>query len=175
MHLSRIEHSRVEKPTAQNTFFPSGEYNMSEKLQALEQNARAQANAHEAEPVVDMRSARLPHCAPGDTDSAHLPPAKVTANHLEIGDIDHLSVDSHQALDTGNDEALDIKGLLTHLLTFPRTKDGIVPDSWGTDKRSEIKRISTDMDSVYTLDTRVRGVIDTIRQDIIESRTTLRT
>ena len=94
----------------------------------------------------------------------------MTPNPLEIGDIDHLSVDSHQVLDTDNDEALDIKGLLTHLLTFPRTKDGIVPDSWGTDKRSEIKRISTD-----TLDTRVRGVIDTIRQDIIESRTTLRT
>lgn len=145
---------------------------MSEILQALEQNARAQGSAYEAEPVVDMRSImRLP-AASGNSDTAHLPLAKVTATHLEIGDNDQLLVDSRFSLDTDNDEGLDVKGLLTQLLTFPRTKDGIVPDSWGTEKRSEIKRISTDMDSIYTLDTRVRSLIDSIRQDIIESRTT---
>lgn len=50
------------------------------------------------------------------------------------------------------------KGLLKQLLTFPRPTDGIVPDAWGTDKRADIKRISTDVASVYTLDRGVQGV-----------------
>lgn len=46
---------------------------------------------------------------------------------------------------------VDMRGLLKQLLTFPRLADGIVPDTWGTDKRADVKRMSTGVDSVYTL------------------------
>ena len=141
---------------------------MSEIMQALESRAQAHGTAQEAEPVVDMRSARL-LAVTGKSDSSLLPSATVTASYLELGDAKDIQDDKYD-LDTDNDEGLDVKGLLTQLLTFPRPKDGIVPDSWGTDKRSEIKRISTDMDSVYTLDSRVRGFVDEIRQDFLEIR-----
>jgi hypothetical protein len=124
---------------------------MSEILQGLELRAQAQGDADQATSVVDMRSARLHEKASGSTEFAHLPHAKVTATHLEMGEgIEDLS-DVTDYLDTDNDEGLDVKGLLRQLLTFPRPTDGSVPDSWGSDKRAEIKRTSTNVDSVYTL------------------------
>ncbi|HIA52938.1 MAG TPA: hypothetical protein EYN91_12775 [Candidatus Melainabacteria bacterium] len=133
---------------------------MSEILQALELRAQANGTAQEAEPVVDMRRARLLPAKSDNSDTQHLPPAN-----------DVLMNPTYE-LDTDNDEGLDVKGLLAQLLTFPRQKDGIVADSWGTEKRAEIKRISTDADSVYTLDSRVQSVLDGIRQDVLELRKT---
>ncbi len=68
-----------------------------------------------------------------------------------MGEDVEASSEVSASLDTDNDEGLDVKGLLKQLLTFPRAADGIVPDSWGTDKRAEVKRLSTEIDSVYTL------------------------
>ncbi len=146
---------------------------MSEILHALEFQAQAQGTAHEVEPVVDMRSARLLPATAGP-ETEHLPLATVSATHLEIGDSNRPLMNATYTLDTDSDEALDVRGLLTQLLTFPRPADGIVPDTWGNDQRAEIKRVSTDMDSVYTytLDRRVKSVLDGIRQDILELRRT---
>ncbi len=111
-----------------------------------------------------MRSARLLPATTGTTDSPHLPQAKVTSTHVEMGESDEPLMS--YTLDTDNEEGLDVKGLLTQLLTFPRPADGIVPDTWGSDKRAEIKRISTDTDSVYTLDRTVQKFIDGLRDDL---------
>lgn len=124
---------------------------MSEILQGLELRAQAQGDADQATSLVDMRSARLHEIASGSTDFAHLPHATVTATHLEMGEDIEASSDVSDSLDTDNDEGLDVKGLLKQLLTFPRPSDGVVPDAWGTDKRAEVKRMSTDVDSVYML------------------------
>lgn len=143
---------------------------MSEILQAHELQAHAQGTAQQAEPVVDMRNARLLPASAGKTDAPHLPLATVTATHLEIGDSNSLLIQSSYSLDSDSEEGLDVKGLLTQLLSFPRPADGVVPNAWGNDKRAEVKRISTEMDSVYTLDRRVTSVIEGIRQDILELR-----
>ena len=139
---------------------------MSEILQSLELHAQAQGNADQAEPVVDMRSAKLLPATTGTTDSLHLPQAKVTSTHLEMGEDNESMINATYTFDTDTDEGLDVKGLLTQLLTFPRPSDGIVPDTWGSDKRAEIKRVSTDTDSVYTLDRNVQRFIDGIRDDV---------
>ncbi len=133
-------------------FLPHPVIYMSEILQGLELRAQALGDAEQATPVVDMRSARLTSIVSGSTDSEHLPHAIVTPTHLEMGEDIEVWSDVAASLDTDNDEGLDVKGLLKQLLTFPRATNGIVPDTWGIDKRAEVKRLSTDTDSVYTLD-----------------------
>lgn len=145
---------------------------MSEILQGLELRAQAQGNAEPAEPVVDMRSARLLPATTGTSDSPHLPHAKVTSTHVEMGESNEPMIDPFYSLDTDTDDRLDVKGLLTQLLTFPRPADGMVPDTWGSDKRAEMKRISTDSDSIYTLDRSVQRFIDGLRDDFKAIRST---
>lgn len=53
-----------------------------------------------------------------------------------------------------------LMGMLTQLLTFPRVNDGVVPDSWGPNNHAEIKRVSTDTDTVFVLDSRVRSALN---------------
>ncbi len=138
---------------------------MSEILQGLELPAQAQGNASEAEPVVDMRSARLLPATTGTTDSPHLPQIKVMSAQVESGETEEPERFAAYSIDTDTEDGLDVKGLLTQLLTFPRPKDGVVPDSWGNDKRAEVKRISTDLDSVYTLNRTVQRFIDDVKDD----------
>lgn len=140
---------------------------MSEILQALEFQARAQGNAETASPVVDMRSARLQPESSGNSDSTLLPQATVTADHIDLGD-SKTATPAVYTLDDDNDEGFTVKNLLTQLLEFPGPTDGIVPDSWGTDQRAEVKHVSPLMDSIYTLDRRVHNVVNSIRDDILE-------
>jgi len=159
-------------PTYGFIILPPSVIHMSEILQGLELRAQALSNADSAEPVVDMRSARLLPATNGNSDSPHLPQAKVTSTHVEMGEADEPLLNSFYTLDTDTDDGLDVKGLLTQLLTFPRPADGMVPDTWGSDKRAEIKRVSTESDSVYTLDHGVQRFIDGLRDDFKAIRST---
>lgn len=136
---------------------------MSEILQALEPNAQAQGNAPEALPAVDMRSARLNPEMSGSTDTSNLPTAKVTANHIELGD----TASENYVLDSNNVERLNVRDLLSQMLDYPGSKDGVVPDSWGKQQRSEFKRVSPALDSVYALplNATVESFIDGLRED----------
>lgn len=63
-------------------------------------------------------------------------------------------------LDTEGHHEFVVKDMLAQLLTFPRANSGMVPDSWGPNNRAESKRVSTDTDSVYVLDSRVRSALN---------------
>jgi hypothetical protein len=145
---------------------------MYEILQGLELRVQAQGNADPAEPLVDMRSARLLSATTGAPDSPHLLQAEMTPTHVDRSESDQPLIDISYSLDTDTEEGLDVKGLLTQLLTFPRPAGGIVPDTWGSDQRAETKRISTDTDSVYTLDRTVQRFINGLRDDFKTIRST---
>ncbi|MCC7530495.1 MAG: hypothetical protein IT342_18365 [Candidatus Melainabacteria bacterium] len=145
---------------------------MSEILQGLELRVQAQGNADAAEPVIDMRCARLLPATTGTTVSQHLPQTEESTSHAVMGESNEPLINATYLLDTDTEEGLDVKGLLTQLLTFPRPAGGIVPDTWGSDERAEIKRISTDADSVYTLDRGVQSFIDGLRDDFRTIRNT---
>ena len=146
---------------------------MSEILQALEPNAQAQGTVDETVPAVDMRSARLLPEMPGSTDSSNLPTAIVTAQHIELGDSMGSMLQSTYALDLDNEEGVGVRDLVAQLLEYPGLRDGVVPDSWGTQQRSEFKRVSPSVDSIYTLNPAVESFIDSIRDDfkkVLDSR-----
>jgi hypothetical protein len=146
---------------------------MSEILQALEHNAQAQGTTDEAVPAVDMRSARVLPEMSGSTDSSTLPTATVTAHHIELGDSAGSMLQSTYALDLDNEEGHGVRDLLAQLLDYPGPRDGVVPDSWGTQQRSEFKRVSPSVDSIYTLNPAVESLIDSIREDfkkVLDSR-----
>jgi hypothetical protein len=141
---------------------------MYEILQGLELRVQAQGNADPAEPLVDMRSARLLSATTGAPDSPHLLQAEMTPTHVDRSESDQPLIDISYSLDTDTEEGLDVKGLLTQLLTFPRPAGGIVPDTWGSDQRAETKRISTDTDSVYTLESGVKQIVNGWRKELSE-------
>ena len=145
---------------------------MYEILQEIELRAQARGHAATAEPLVDMRSARLLPATAGANDSPHLLQAEMTPTRVDRSELNQPLIDASYSLDTDTEEGLDVKGLLTQLLTCPRPAGGKVPDTWCSDKRAETKRISTDADSVYTLDRSVQRFIDGLRDDFKTIRNT---
>jgi len=138
---------------------------MSEILRALESKTQVENDAEQASPDVDMRSARLLPESSGSREVSNLPAATVTALHIELGDEETRLLQESISLEQENAEAQDVRGLLTHLLEYPGRVDGVVPDSWGPQQCAEYKRVSPAVDSIYTLNPRVEGLIDSIRED----------